>query len=115
LKRSLRLTHSDDILRVRNEGRSYAHKSLVLGILTNEITQNRIAVIAGRTVGGAVQRNLAKRRIRSAIQYFYNDLEKGFDIVLIARQSILDIEYHMLVSALKTLLNRAGILKDKKN
>lgn len=91
------------------------HKSLVLGLLSNDVNQNRIAVIAGRTVGGAVQRNLAKRRIRSAIQSFYIDLDKGFDIVLIARQSILDIDYHMLVSALKTLLNRAGLLKDKKS
>jgi ribonuclease P protein component len=84
----------------------------VLGILSNGINQNRIAVIAGRTVGGAVQRNLAKRRLRSAIQCFFSDLNKGYDMVLIARQSILTIKYDVLVSALKTLLNRAGLLKD---
>ncbi len=113
MKKSSRLTRSEDIRRVRSEGRSLAHPSLVVGFLPNQIEQNRFAVIAGRSVGGAVQRNLAKRRIRSVIQTLDDFLKQGFDIIIIARRSILDIEYQSLVEALQQLLDRAGLMKDK--
>ena len=113
MKRSSRLTRSEDIKRVRNEGKSFAHPSVVLVLLSNQIEHNRIAVIAGRSVGGAVQRNLAKRRIRSVIQSLAHDLEQGYDILIIARRSILEIEYRSLEEALRRLFGRSGLLKDK--
>ena len=113
MKKSSRLTRSEDIRRVRSEGRSFAHPSVVVGFLPNQIEQNRLAVIAGRSVGGAVQRNLAKRRIRSVIQKLDDFLKQGFDIIIIARRSMLDIEYQSLVEALQQLLDRAGLMKDK--
>lgn len=115
MKRSSRLTRSEDIKRVRQDGLSSAHKAIVVGFLSNNLEKNRIAVIAGRSVGGAVQRNLAKRRIRSAFQGFQDNLHNGFDVVIIARKPILEIEYHSLVDALQSLLDRAGLMKDKVN
>jgi len=100
---------------VRQEGQFCAHEAIVLGFLSNTLEKNRIAVIAGRSVGGAVQRNLAKRRIRSAFQCFQNDLRKGFDLVIIARKPLLEIEYHSLVDALRSLLKKAGLMKVKVN
>jgi ribonuclease P protein component len=69
----VRLTRSDDINRVRQEGQTLANAMLVLGFLPNQMDQNRIAVIAGRSLGGAVQRNFAKRRIRSAFQSLHRN------------------------------------------
>lgn len=97
---------------MRKEGQSFAHGTIVLGILPNQFEQNRIAVIAGRSVGGAVQRNLAKRRIRSAFLRFHADLDQGYDLVIIARSSILNQDYSSLMKALKSLLDRAGLTKD---
>jgi ribonuclease P protein component len=112
VKRNQRLTRSEDINRVRREGTTYAHSSIVLGFLPNQIERNRTAVIAGRSVGGAVQRNLAKRRIRSAFQGLLLDLNQGYDLVLIARKSILELQYKTLVSSLRSLLDQAGLMKD---
>ena len=112
MKRSFRLTRSEDINRVRREGISIAHETIVLGFKSNDLGKNRIAVIAGRSIGGAVQRNLAKRRIRSAFQCFQPLSAKGFDIVIIARKHILEIEYHALEDALRSLLEKAGLLKE---
>jgi ribonuclease P protein component len=113
LKSSSRLTRSEDIKCVRTEGKSFAHPSVVLVSLPNQIEHNRFAVIAGRSVGGAVQRNLAKRRIRSVIQDLANDLAQGYDIVIIARRSILENEYRSLEEALRQLFGRSGLMKDK--
>lgn len=113
MKKSFRLTRSEDIKRVRQEGITTAHKALVLGFRSNDLEKNRIAVIAGRSIGGAVQRNLAKRRIRSAFHCFLPALSNGYDIVIIARKHILEIEYQALVDALRSLLETAGLLKEK--
>lgn len=112
MKRELRLTRSEDINRVRREGQSLARPSIVLGYLPNRFEKTRIAVIAGRSVGGAVQRNLAKRRIRSAIQELLQEIRPGHDLVLIARKSILEQPYRLLVDTIRKLLNQAGLMKD---
>jgi ribonuclease P protein component len=111
LKKSNRLTRSEDIKRVRLQGQSLAHNAIVLGYLSNDLKQNRIAVIAGRSIGGAVQRNLAKRRIRSAFWCFQAKINQGYDLVIIARKPILEIDYPMLLNALQSLLEKVGLLK----
>lgn len=113
MTRRSRLTRSEDIKNVRQEGKSYAHRSIVLYILPNQHRNNKIAVIAGRSVGGAVQRNLAKRRIRSAFQSIRLDLSQGFDLVLIARKPILTLPYAKLVEEMQHLFGKAGMLKEK--
>ncbi|MDY6872399.1 MAG: ribonuclease P protein component [Chloroflexota bacterium] len=113
MKRIDRLTHSEEIKRVRQEGHSYAHPSIVLGFIPNKLEQNRTAVIAGRSVGGAVQRNLAKRRIRSAFQGLQGRIVQGYDLVLIARKPILTQPYEELVGSIRSLLDKAGLMKDE--
>ena len=113
MKRSSRLTRSEDIYRVRQQGRSFVHDAIVLGVKPNQFDHNRIAIIAGRSVGGAVQRNLAKRRMRSAFQEVVLQGHQGYDLVIIARRPILDFAYAHLVRVLEELLDQAGLLKDQ--
>lgn len=109
MKRSFRLTRSEDISRVRQEGKTYVHQQLILGVLPNLQGSNRAAIIASRSVGGAVQRNLAKRRIRSAVQSLTAELYQGFDLVIIARKPFLAHPYQSNLAALRSLLNRARL------
>lgn len=113
MKRHSRLTRSEDISCVRHQGKSFVHDAIVLGAKPNQLGHNRIAIIAGRSVGGAVQRNLAKRRLRSAYQSLQAEMKQGYDLVIIARTPILNFAYSHLVAALKKLLDSAGLWKDK--
>jgi ribonuclease P protein component len=112
VRRKFRLTRNGDIYRVRQEGRTLANVFLVLGFLPNELEQNRIAVIGGRAVGGAVQRNFAKRRIRAAFHDLQTELAQGYDLVLIARKPILNVDYQTLVDGMRALARQAGLMKD---
>lgn len=49
MQRRLRLTRNDEINRVRQDGQTLANTNLVLGFLPNQLKQNRIAIIAGRS------------------------------------------------------------------
>lgn len=58
----------------------------------------RYGVTASRKIGNAVQRNRAKRRLRSLIRdHLHPDAQSGHDYVLIARYNTGEIPYATLI------------------
>jgi ribonuclease P protein component len=113
MKRKFRLRKSIDFKRVRRLGKSYAHPFVVLIKHPNEEGFSRFGVAAGRSVGNAVKRNQAKRRMREIIRQRIPVIQDGWDLIFLARQSIHDATYTELQDALDSLINRAGISKDQ--
>ena len=111
MKRDFRLTRSTDLKRVRNLGKSYAHPLVVLVTNPSAESRPRIAVTAGRSVGGAVQRNRAKRLLREAARALLPALRPGWDLVLIARKPLLEATLQMTQAAITQLSTRAGLFK----
>ncbi|MDH5507690.1 MAG: ribonuclease P protein component [Anaerolineae bacterium] len=110
MKRRFRLTRTQDFERVRRLGRSYAHPLVVLIAFPNQIAQTRIGVSAGRAVGGAVQRNRAKRILRAAVVPLMSSIPPGYDIALLARRKILGEKSTALQPVIASLLKKANIL-----
>ncbi len=54
----------------------------------NKLPYNRMGITAGKKVGGAVERNRAKRIIRAAYRLTEQDFPIGCDLVFVARDSI---------------------------
>ena len=94
---------------MRRSGDSYAHPLLVLIIKAGKDPISRFAVIAGRSVGKAVQRNRAKRLLRAALQDVIQDIQPGYQGILIARKPLLDASFQEISQSLDSLLERAGI------
>ncbi len=123
MKRNFRLTRSTDFKRVRNSGKSYAHPLVVLVaipstmLMTSASTENvlqealpcRVGVTAGRSVGGAVQRNRAKRLLREAMRMLLPEIRPGWDLILIARQPLPGATYQQVQAALSQLMRRANL------
>ena len=110
MQRKFRLTRSTDFKRVRRTGKSYAHPFVVLVVQTNEIPRVRVGVTAGRSVGGAVQRNRAKRLLREAMRPLLPDLLPGWDLILIARPALPAKSLQEIRQVLTSLLHRAQII-----
>ena len=75
----------------------------------------RYCVIAGRTIGKAVKRNRVKRIIKAALseihrKYTENNFSTGWDILFIARSSLLKIKTPHLIPIIENLLTQADIL-----
>jgi ribonuclease P protein component len=113
MKRKFRLRKSTDFKRVRRLGKSYAHPFVVLIKYPNQQTISRIGITAGRSVGNAVKRNRAKRRIREIICLRITQLQTGWDIIFLARQSIKDATHTELQAAIDGLLKRAGLTNNQ--
>jgi ribonuclease P protein component len=116
LERSKRLNRTQDIQRVRQKGRSFPHPYVVLTILEDAETEGeaKIAIIATKSVGGAVDRNQAKRMLREGIGPLLHSIRPNVQIVLIARKKILDCEVPVVNTVISTLLEKAGALVSEK-
>jgi ribonuclease P protein component len=110
MQRRFRLNRSGDIQRVRRTGKSYAHPLLVLIAARAEAEGRRLAVTAGVRVGGAVERNRARRRIREAARPLLGNLAQGWDLLLVARRGAVSAPYTELAGAVRTLFTRAGVI-----
>jgi ribonuclease P protein component len=89
-----RLSKSADFDRVYRKGRSVASRHLVLYGFPRadesepgEAADARLGVSVGRKVGGAVERNRVKRRIREAF-WSLDELPRRHDFVVVARPSV---------------------------
>jgi ribonuclease P protein component len=73
--------------------------------------KTKIAVIATRSVGGAVERNRCKKILRTVASEFMPTIEQGYDLVLIGRKPLKNAAFSEVHSAVKKLFNDANILK----
>lgn len=53
----------------------------------------RVGFTVGKVLGGAVDRNRIRRRMRAAVQRHLSELAKPLDIVLHPRKSVLTIKF----------------------
>jgi ribonuclease P protein component len=90
LKRRHRLSRSRDFDAVYRHGRSTATRYLVLYAFPREDGDHgpRLGLAVSRQLGGAVERNRIKRRLRAAFEQIEAELPAGNDYVLIARPGL---------------------------
>ena len=113
MERKNRLNSTLDIQRVRRHGKSIAHPFFVLIYLRDEKVGNApVGVIASKAVGGAVERNRAKRVLRSAATELHENMDPHSMILLIARQEILEHDTPEITEILAEQLKKAGLYRE---
>lgn len=71
----------------------------------------RWTVVAGKKIGGAVERNRAKRRLRMAVRS--TELPLGADIVVLARPAALGADFSDLCAQVARLTAAAAALPER--
>jgi len=76
----------------------------------DNVGSSRIGFSVSRRVGGAVQRNRVKRRLREVIRRKLPRIAPGYDLVITARPGAADARMETLEQDVAVLLARARLL-----
>lgn len=115
MKFSESLKKNKDFQTVYRQGKSYANKYLVLYIMENQTEKNRIGISVSKKVGNSVIRHHLTRLIRESYRLQEECFQRGYDLVVIARQSAKDVTYKEMESALIHLGKLHKIYKTVQN
>ena len=109
--KSKRLTFAADFARVREEGRRVRGSLISLGVLSGVASEKlRAGFITSRKVGGAVQRNRVRRRLREIVRRHQHKIVDGTWLVVIASPQAARASYDALEAEWLRLAERASIL-----
>jgi ribonuclease P protein component len=102
-----------EFLAVKTAGTAFRGKLCLLLVLARPGELTRFGFITSRrSVGGAVQRNRARRRLREIVRRRLPRMPRsGYWIVVIAHGGVLSASHQELASELESLLARAGALE----
>ncbi len=100
MKFSESLKKNKDFQVVYKNGNSYANKYLVMYVRENGTEKNRLGISVSKKVGNSVVRHHLTRLIRESYRLQEAHFKSGFDIIVIARVSAKDKNYHDITSAL---------------
>ena len=78
--------------------------------MPNQLPSTRCGFVTGKKIGGAVERNRAKRRMREAVRIYLPQIAPGYDLVWIARARVNDAAFDEIRQAVEQLLERARVL-----
>ncbi|RCK76440.1 MAG: Ribonuclease P protein component [Anaerolineae bacterium] len=113
MNRKFRLRGSTNFKRVRQQGIATAHPLFVLIYTQNSTGRVRVGVAAGRSIGNAVQRNRAKRRLRASIQPFLERIQNGVDLVILARKPLLQASFAQITKAIAKILADQQLISER--
>ena len=100
-----RIRRRVDYQKVYDRGTRVHGRYLTLFALSNETSVGRLGIAATRKLGGAVDRNRAKRLIREVFRR--NKFAPGFDVVVVPKRELLDASLTALEIEFRHSLDRS--------
>lgn len=108
------LCRNSEFQRLYRRGKSAVRPTLVMYAIKGRQGQIRLGITAGKKLGGAVERNRAKRRLRELFRLMQPDIKPNIDICIVARGRVLNAPYDKLFRDFKSALEELSLFKDEK-
>lgn len=109
LAKRYRLRRSSEFDRVRDKGRCWSDRRLVLCACSNGLERSRFGIVASKRIGNAVTRNRMRRLVSEAVRAQRDFVAPGWDVVLIVRRGSLGADYWAVEHSVTRLLGMARL------
>lgn len=101
---------NEDFKKVYRKGKSCANDALIMYVLPNDLTHDRIGISASKKIGNSITRHRIARVVRECFRLHSEEVKSGFDIVVVAREPAAMLGYNEMSLAYLDLCSRMGIL-----
>lgn len=109
------LKKNADFKNCYNNGKSYVSRLLVFYVCGNRQGRNRFGISVSKKVGNSVVRHHVTRLIRESVRLHENEMNTGYDVVIVARVRAGEADFFKIESAFLKLAKKAGIRKSDSN
>ena len=113
MKYSESLKKNRDFQKVYRKGKSSANKYLVMYVLENGTSQNRLGISVSKKVGNSIVRHRLTRLIRESYRLQEERFRCGLDIIVIARIGAKGKNYKDIVGAMLHLGHLHEIIDER--
>ena len=113
MQKLVKLKQNRDFRRLYNRGKTFVTPLFVIYIMKKKCGTARLGITAGKKVGGAVQRNRAKRVISAAFRECLPNIRPGADFVIVARSRILGAKSTQVAQLMKQQLIKAEMWENE--
>ena len=103
------LKRNHDFKRLYNKGKSAASQCVVVYCRRNGKSESRLGITVSTKLGGAVQRNRIRRRLKEIYRLNEKRLSPGYDVVIVARIRSRYVGFSELEASVLALLRKLGL------
>jgi ribonuclease P protein component len=104
------LTKNHEFRKLYNRGKSAASKFVVIYCIRNGTEENRLGITVSTKLGGAVERNRVRRRLKEIYRLNEHSLRAGYNIVLVARLRCRHAGWSELEASVLSLFSKLGLV-----
>lgn len=108
--KSITLNQNTDFRRMYYRAKSEAAPCLVTYAMKSRAGCTRVGITSGKKIGGAVQRNRARRVIRAAFSQLEGRLCGNYDIVFVARTKTTQVKMQDVLADMEAQLLKLGVI-----
>lgn len=108
-----RLVRKKDLGEVHKKGRVFSSENVSIKVIKNNLLETRIGITAGLKFSKkAVERNLIKRQLREIYKKILPSIQKGWDIVTIAKRKKGEkVKFEKILEEIKEILIKNKLMQ----
>lgn len=114
MKKTLPIKKNNEFLRVYKRGKFYVGKFIVLYVLINKLSINRLGITASKKFGNSVKRNRIRRLIKESYRGYEDFIKEGCDFVFVARNTTTIASFLEIKKEMKFLFKRMSVFNQEK-
>jgi len=109
---TISLKKNYEFRRLYNRGKSAVSQYAVVYCRRNGGTHNRLGITVSTKIGGAVQRNLVRRRLKEIYRLNEDKITPGYDVVIVARTKSRFAGFYELEKSVLSIFKKLNIVTD---
>lgn len=113
LKKENRLTKNKHFNYIYKHGQSVKNQHVVLVYAKTKVKPFKIGFSVSNKIGKATKRNKVKRRMREIVKSLIRQIDRRYNYIFVARESIVLLTYQELENQIKQLISKAELFNSE--